>query len=1544
MMKQPMSPSLVSSDRSRTHPVSCCFVVVLTMLAGFALAPAADAIPKSWNGFVGGSTTVNTGGLFTGPRDVAVYTGGTTDPVDDKIFTVEEASTTNRVQRFDRSGNFELAWGKDVIRGTSVGNTGDGYEICDVAISGIAGCKGGGVGSLEGEFKRATGIAVNQATGHVYVLDTNNRRVQEFDLDGQFVSAWGWGVDDGTSAFQVCAGGCQAGVVSVDPMLNGNNGQLADVGELNASGGSIAVSPLAPHDVFVTDAGNRRVLQFESNGDFARGWGWGVDTGGAAFEVCTAVSGCQPAAAGGPENGRFATDFPRQIAADSGGVVYASDSADGHRVIRFDSDPAPPPAVLLEALPSAELLGNGQTAGLDVDPHNGNLLVLRDRSGSGIVRADVREIADPAAELVPGGPPNPTLAESHKIADEIDNATGAPMHNIAVDPSNDSVYFAINTLFNPQTATGKFTGCLGPSNSCAGLGVLAPTTGLLDAQIGAPFDVGATTASLGGVVDPGGGVARYRFQVSRDGSSWEDTDAPTYIAGTSPQSVSATLTALQPATLYRVRLLVSKQTGIVSTESIVSTEDVFLTDAKAPKATTLGSAKRTDVGVRLRGLVDPEGIATTYHFEYGPAGGSFDEHVPEPNAQAGSGNSEQLVTQDIAGLQPNTTYHYRIVAVNSVATTIGNTVTFTTKPQAPLPEPPTGRGYELVSPANKVAGVGAGIWYHGPSATGEVGFAAHEGERFAVQGTFGATLVDGKYSYANDWALAERSPDGWVSKSLATRRGHGSQLLVFIMLQTATPDLALSSWHRTTLKLFAEQESWAKEEAGDVLALHEWDTGKWEIFGPTTDTQGGGAGLTRSVAIAADGKSAVAAGALRGLAGDMDPTLDLSPSAVSVFLDDVSHGLSDTFPGSGLRSVVNVCTDGTEIPERVDLGDGDIKLGVQLCAAPAAGRSHALIGGDRGASLNDSVPGTISDDGSRVFFLSPAGGDAPCSGTALATACPTQLYVRQRSGGEIETRWISRPEVTQENGASANQDASLLGGVRFEGASTDGDKVFFRTASPMTSDDRNGQGKPPPAGGITTGAPGSDSWDLYMYDLPNGQGADPAAGDLTRITAGPHGDGDCNSGSQESSALRFMSDDGSRLYFSCSGKLEGVALSDDGTITSPDGNSSDTSKSNLYAYDATKPLAQRWRFIARLPRSSELGGCATAGARRGMPLGPLNSQDATIRVDGTLNCVRGTKDGTLITFWTDGRLTGDDPDEVTGDVYAYDAVQDELTRVSAPQGGAGGSYVCAPGTSNVRCYGDGGIGPATGGMPLPKLGIAKSSGGSGMVFFESRSRLLPADSDAAYDVYQWRDGELSLISTGTSSTDGAFFAGNDHTGQNVYLATRDRLTWQDHDAVLDIYTARVNGGIPEIVDPAEKCDPVLDQCQGGGQQPTGSKIDSDVASGNNVTAAPRVRLQLRRPSPRSRRRAARLGRLSVRIFATAPAEATLTAKVRLGGRSRNAARPSTRSLAEAGGATIALHLTKIVRQELRKGGRVRITLVAKSPTARAVTTTLVLNR
>jgi|HubBroStandDraft_6_1064221.scaffolds.fasta_scaffold147195_2 hypothetical protein len=87
----------------------------------------------------------------------------------------------------------------------------------------------------------------------------------------------------------------------------------------------------------------------------------------------------------------------------------------------------------------------------------------------------------------------------------------------------------------------------------------------------------------------------------------------------------------------------------------------------------------------LKATIDPGYSDTTYRFEYGTST-AYGTSIPAPDANIGNGLEgpvSVVVGQGLTGLQPGTTYHYRVVAANSLGETVGPDQTFTTPPPAP---------------------------------------------------------------------------------------------------------------------------------------------------------------------------------------------------------------------------------------------------------------------------------------------------------------------------------------------------------------------------------------------------------------------------------------------------------------------------------------------------------------------------------------------------------------------------------------------------------------------------------------------------------------------------------------------------------------------------------------------------------------------------------------------------------------------------------------------------------------------------------------------
>jgi len=102
---------------------------------------------------------------------------------------------------------------------------------------------------------------------------------------------------------------------------------------------------------------------------------------------------------------------------------------------------------------------------------------------------------------------------------------------------------------------------------------------------------------------------------------------------------------------------------------------VASSSAKTPIARTGRARSVKTTSATLTGSVNPEGRATTYRFEFGR---SARYGQATPARSAGSGTSTRSLSARIAGLRPNTVYHFRIVASSSGGRSAGRDVTFRT--------------------------------------------------------------------------------------------------------------------------------------------------------------------------------------------------------------------------------------------------------------------------------------------------------------------------------------------------------------------------------------------------------------------------------------------------------------------------------------------------------------------------------------------------------------------------------------------------------------------------------------------------------------------------------------------------------------------------------------------------------------------------------------------------------------------------------------------------------------------------------------------------
>ncbi len=196
------------------------------------------------------------------------------------------------------------------------------------------------------------------------------------------------------------------------------------------------------------------------------------------------------------------------------------------------------------------------------------------------------------------------------------------------------------------------------------------------ATTGAAQAVTTTSATLTGTVNPQGGDTSYHFEYGTTTAYGTSTASSSAGNGSSDVSASAAIASLTPNTTYHYRLVASNTSGPTN-----GADMTFTTAPSAPTATT-GSAKSVSTtSATFTGTVNPRGQDTKYHFEYGT---TTAYGTSTSSSSAGNGTSGVSASAPIAGLIPNTTYHFRLVATNGSGTSPGADATFTTGKRLPV--------------------------------------------------------------------------------------------------------------------------------------------------------------------------------------------------------------------------------------------------------------------------------------------------------------------------------------------------------------------------------------------------------------------------------------------------------------------------------------------------------------------------------------------------------------------------------------------------------------------------------------------------------------------------------------------------------------------------------------------------------------------------------------------------------------------------------------------------------------------------------------------
>jgi hypothetical protein len=182
-------------------------------------------------------------------------------------------------------------------------------------------------------------------------------------------------------------------------------------------------------------------------------------------------------------------------------------------------------------------------------------------------------------------------------------------------------------------------------------------------------NVASVSSTLNGSVNPRGSTTTVHFEWGTTTSYGHTTASQSYY-GNLTQNVSWNITGLSPNTRYHFRLVGSNNGG-----ARYGIDRTFTTLPTGPPV--VGANWATNIAtfsVRLHGSVNPHGLTTHIHFQYGTTRNYGHHTATEPLI----GNTYRNVAANISGLTRSTIYHFRIVATNSLGTRYGSDRTFTT--------------------------------------------------------------------------------------------------------------------------------------------------------------------------------------------------------------------------------------------------------------------------------------------------------------------------------------------------------------------------------------------------------------------------------------------------------------------------------------------------------------------------------------------------------------------------------------------------------------------------------------------------------------------------------------------------------------------------------------------------------------------------------------------------------------------------------------------------------------------------------------------------
>jgi Tol biopolymer transport system component len=1129
----------------------------------------------------------------------------------------------------------------------------------------------------------------------------------------------------------------------------------------------------ATGDVFVYDDGEGgRIYKFDAAGEpvnfSALGTNviTGVGSGGGAEDEVAVDSSSGPAAgdiyaanngevkiysAEGSSLGSLSGGEMCGVAVDASGVVYVGIYSAG--TVRKYVPTANP---VTNASEASSMGGLGGICNVAADSE-GNLYAAN--WSGGVARYEALQFGSLAAmgALIDGS--GRTL--------EVDQATNALYVN---EGSAIAEYDASGNLIG-TSGSEKINGSFGVGVDSAKNELYVPSEGrvltfgppvlLPTVSGGEASEITNSSARISGSVNPEGTATTYQFQYGTTTSygSVEPVSPQSVGSDSTPHEVSVQLTGLSLGTTYHYRLVATGANG-----TSYGQDRNFKTSG--PSVIGGSASKEAQNSLTVGAYIETGELDTHYQVEYGTS-----NSYGSTTSSVDMGSESGPVSQELTGLQPETTYHYRFAVTNSEGTAYGADHTASTTPVARIVnEGISGASSTEATLKATVEAFGAESTYqfeYGPTsaygaATPEEAFSSEaqatlmglpaettyhfrvviknqygtvEGEdaTFTTAPTPSLILPDSRrYEKVTPNNNADGNVIPNVPASIKGTPGIGS-------LYTDLPFMAAADGNALAYIAQASENGGTGSEGaggGNQYLSRRASGGGWatETIEPTGSSNlPTYEGFTKNLTAGFfnyNGKNPLVTGA----PGEEYSVLYKRMSGTGAFEPLIN--IKPPNRGPNEFSAVEVARYGGS-PWQPAYAGSSADLSHVLFMANDALTPGAKDGGNKENNLYDTHDGVITlvnvlPDGStepNATFGGPKLSYDPATPDA-----PSFSHDISEDGRRIFwTDLNSHNLYLREDGSrTVEVDAGAGGGGAFWTATPDGSKVLFTKAG-----------------------------DLYQYDVESGQTSDLTPGGEVQGVVG-------------------ASEDLSYIYFVADTAL--ASGSEPEECLTPSAGSENTSSCNLYVLHQGEPV----RFITKLAADDNFAPFQSPGADGDWQSG-MGNREAEV-----------TPDGRHLVFTSSRSLTGYDnsgPEEVAGrgaeEVFTYDYGSTRLLCASCDPSGLSPahSYSAFLRVSNVNTY---------------TLRWMSSDGRK--VFFSSIDALVPQDTNGVFDVYEWEEdgaggcrrsqGCIYLLSSG-SSPENSWLLDASENGDDVFIATRSQLTLEDQNEDVDAYDVRANAPIPQ---------------------------------------------------------------------------------------------------------------------------------------------------